>query len=114
MSGNVSGVLADGNPPGVRRAHHYPFQHGLASDEGFLGRAFQRGQKLQSKKRTQSTTQIFHFVRLSWLATQLRYKAPLRVLRGPLSYGILSYFTSNNTSNSDPPSPPAALQKGRF
>ena len=59
MRGDFSVGLADGDTPGVRRAHHYAFHHGLTADKGFLS-TFKGGKQLQSSKKTQEWAPVSH------------------------------------------------------
>ncbi len=43
--------LAHGDRPGVRRAHHDAFKHGLAADQG-LFTTFERRQKLHGHEKS--------------------------------------------------------------
>ena len=60
VGGDLAGGFADGDAPGMRRAHHYAFHYGLTADEGLLS-AFKGGKQLQSSKKTQEWTPVSHW-----------------------------------------------------
>jgi hypothetical protein len=53
---HFAGGFTAGNGPGVRRAHHHAFQHGLAANQGFLP-ALKGGKKLDSDEETNEISQ---------------------------------------------------------
>ena len=50
--------LAYGDAIAVRRAHHDAFHHGLAADQGRFLAAFEDGQQLDMREKTQETAQV--------------------------------------------------------
>ena len=59
VGGDFAGRLAAGNCPGVRRAHHHAFKHGLAADQGLLA-ALKRRQQLHRHQETPPCSQETH------------------------------------------------------
>ena len=53
--------LAARNSPGMRRAHHYAFQHSLATNQCFFP-AFKRRQELDSYQETNEISQRTHAI----------------------------------------------------
>jgi len=51
MSDDLTGRLSDGDPPGMRRAHHDALEHSLTADEGFLS-ALKSGKQLHCCEET--------------------------------------------------------------
>jgi hypothetical protein len=49
---DLAGRLAAGDRPGVRRAHHHAFEHGLAADKSFFS-ALKGGEKLNSGEKSE-------------------------------------------------------------
>jgi hypothetical protein len=50
MAGQFSGGLAASDAPGMRRAHHNAFEHGLAADQRLLA-AFEGREKLNADQK---------------------------------------------------------------